>query len=183
MSEKMMKKLIVDASDAELKDFAEVTLVLDVPERTTRADLMALIGPAWPAPHIFVEAADVDEREDVQTDEARAVARVRLNVGGASEDPKWLIRIANTELPGGRDPVPVGVNGRHVVIQRGVEVEVPHRYIEAIQNAVRISVTQDQRTQEMHTTSFSNYPLEIIERPSKADIAAWFERTKNLLLV
>ncbi len=180
------KKPIAKASDAELRDFAELVLQLNAEGCGTRARLLALIRPAWPADYIFVEAADAaaaGDGEEPQADAARPQAQVKLAGGGGSkDDPKWLIRISATELTGGKDPVPVGVNGHIVVIQRNMEVEVPHRYIEALRNAVRVSVAQDPRTQEFTLSAFTNYPLEIIERPSRDEIEAFRERTKDLVL-
>lgn len=178
-----LKKTIDQASDQELRDFAELVLQLEVPATAQRFDVLALITPAWPADYIYVDAAEIEEFEQAQDESVRAEARIKLAVSAAyQDDPKWLVKITSTELIGGRDPVSVGVNGRPVVIQRGMEVEVPHRFIEALRLAVRESVTQDPRTGDFHRTNFTNYPLEILERPSRAEIDAWFERTKDLVL-
>lgn len=176
----MKKKLIEQASDAELQEFAELTLQLpEAAGAKTRAEVLALIGPAWAQDYIFVEAAEMTDADETQSDEVRAAAQVKLTGGPGRDDPKWLIRIAATELPGGKDPVPVGVNGHAVVIQRNMEAEVPHRYVVALQNAIRTAVHQDQKTREFSYSNFTNYPIEIIQRPSRAEIEEWHERTKD----
>jgi hypothetical protein len=177
------KKPIERAEEAELRDFAELVLQMDVAASTDRADLVAKIRTAWPADYIFVDAAGQPAAgEDGQDEAVKPEPQARLTTADSRGDPKWTIRIASTELAGGKDPVPVSVNGRNVVIQRGVEVEVPHRYVESLRNAVRVSVSQEPKTQEFTFSAFTNYPFEVIERPSRAEIEAFHERTKDLVL-
>lgn len=177
------KKDIEKASDVELLEFAELTLQLpDAKTASDRATLLGLIRSTWPNDYIFVDSAATPEADEAQADDVRAMARIKLGEDAPADEPRWIIKISATELPGGKDPVPVGVNGRAVVIQRDMEAEVPHRYVEALQHAVRTAVTQDQRTHEFHYTNFTNYPLEVIERPTRAEIEAWKEKSRDLVL-
>lgn len=176
------KKEITEASPTDLRDFAEMVLQLDVPAGATPADMIAQISTAWPATYIFVDEAELETPGETQNDATRAQAQISLMSGDAKNDPVWRIKIAATELPGGRDPVPVGVNFRPVVIQRNMIADVPHRYIGALQNAVRVGVTQDPDTREMIESGTMAYPFEVIERPDRAEIEAHRLRTKDLVL-
>jgi len=172
---------IADATDEQLTAFAEATLQLDASGAKERGALLALILTAWPQDYILAELAETPEGFDSEQDEqVRVVAQLKLAGGIGDNDPKWVIRIGATELPGGKDPVPAGVNGRTVVIQRNTEVEVPHRYVLALQSARRETVQQNLETGEITRTAFSNYPIEVLERPSKAEIADWHARTDGV---
>lgn len=178
----MQKKPIIRASDAELRAHAEEVLCLDVSAATTRAAILGILGPAWSNDWILVEEAELEAPAEAQDETTRAQAQQSLVTGSSRDDPMWLIRVQATELPGGRDPVPVGVNGSIVVIQRGVEAKVPHRFVGALRDAVRESITQSMKTQEITRSTFTNYPFEIIERPSPQEIAEFRERTKDNVL-
>ena len=176
------KKKIAEASDQELREFAELTLQLDLSAVGDRGSLLAKLAPAWPADYIFVDAAVLEAPAEEQTDDVRAQARTQLGGKKYESDPQWLIRINATELPGGKEPVPLGHNGDHLVVQRNTEVQVPHRFIGILRDAVRVSITQDPRTQEFSRSNFTNYPFEVLDKPSRSEIEAFRERTKDLVL-
>ena len=50
---------------------------------------------------------------------------------------KVKLIIHTTTEAGGKDPVPIGVNGRVMLVPRGKEVEIPHAYFEVLKNAKR----------------------------------------------
>lgn len=54
----------------------------------------------------------------------------------APKSEKVKILISRTDEAGGDEPVPVGVNGRIMLIPRGEVVEIPEPYYEALKNAV-----------------------------------------------
>jgi len=49
---------------------------------------------------------------------------------------KVRINIGIQEEAGGNEPVPVGVNGKIMLIPRGKDVDIPESYLEALQHAV-----------------------------------------------
>jgi hypothetical protein len=144
--------------------------------------MIALIKTTWPNDFIFVDEAELAPAAETQDDQARAEAQIKIQTGDSQNDPKWIIKIASTELPGGRDPVPVGVNGRVALIQRDMEAEVPHRYIEALRNAVRIGFTAGAAPGEMIPTKIIAYPFEVIDKPSRAEIEEWHARNRETVL-
>lgn len=180
---KLDQKKIIQASDAELRDFAELTLQLDLAGATNRHDIEAKIKSTWPQDFILVEVSDMPDVAEDQDDSARAQARQRVGGLRYQDDPKCLVLISATELPGGKDPVPVGCNGDIVVLQRGMEIELPYRFLGVLLDAVRISVSQDPKTLEFSYSKFTNYPLQVLERPSKQEIAEFKARTQNEVLL
>lgn len=180
----MQSKIKIDlATEAQLRDFAEVTLQLGGADKAAPADLKAMVRNAWPNDFIYADVAELPQDDAEQSEEVRAVAQIKALGSGGRDDPKWIVEIASTELPGGKDPVPVSVNGHNVLIQRNMPVEIPHRYIEALRKAVRISMRQDLDTNKTTRTSFTNYPIGIVhDQPTQQEIADWFERTKDLEL-
>jgi hypothetical protein len=179
---KFERKPITEASDQQLRDFCEMQQ-LDVSDCKSRAELMAVLGPAWEHDYITVLAEpefDEDERaamaEQVQGVDGSVI---KLAGGIGANDPKVRLSIGQTPLPGGKDPVPVGVNGKTLVIQRNMEVEVPYRFYLALQAAIREEVTQDEKTGELHVSTITNYPMQVKALPSEEEIAAWHKRTDN----
>lgn len=182
-----IKKIpISDATDEQLRDFAEMQQ-LDVSGAKTRSALMALIGPIWEHDYIPVSVteATVDEGgEPVELEQTQRVHRPVGSVqgGAGASDPMVRLRIGYTTYPGGRDPVPVGVNGHTVVIQRNIDADVPYRFYHALLNAIRQEVDQTPETGEITVTDVTNYPLTIISMPGTAEIRAWEQETSRELL-
>jgi hypothetical protein len=179
-----MKQIKLDeATDEQLADFAEsMQLELDSRERS---HVLAKIGVAWEKDYVlapdFDQMIDDMDGEMVQAQQANRIVS-RLEGGIGQNDPKFIIKIGSTEQPGGKDPVPVSVNGRAVVIQRNKEIEIPARYYYALQHAKRSSVEQDEKTYEITETEFSNYPVETVQMPSRAELAEWHARVDRELM-
>lgn len=173
---------ITEASDEQIADFLDM-MQLDHSETSTRTGLLALLATVHDEDHIIVTVRDDIIQLD-QTDEALPEPQQFPQFGIAyKDDPIWRMKIGTTPLPGGKQPVPVGVNGTVVVIQRDMVVDVPHRFYLALQNAIQHSVTQDPKTREMIEGEVSNYPItQIIKAPVEAEIAAWEERTGKIEL-
>jgi hypothetical protein len=68
----------------------------------------------------------------------------RKAVSAPDHERKVRIHIAVAEGTAGSQPVPVGVNGILMLIPRGKDVEIPWRYLHALQNAkTKLPVTDD----------------------------------------
>lgn len=175
----MIQLPIEQASDEQLLAYAES---LDLtPKDKKRATLLALLaGPAWGKPFILVA------KPPEQSDDQRAIvvheADQRLEGGIGSDDPKVLLTIGKTQQPGGAHPASVSHNGKAMVIQRGIKVEVPYRYYLALLDARCADVQQDPNTKEITESEITNYPLQVHAMPSQEEIAAWFKRTENELM-
>jgi hypothetical protein len=175
----MIQVPIDDASDDQLFAFAENMGL--TPGSTERPHVLsALQEAAWIQPFILVSeetilAEDQDERPQI-------AVHSRMEGGAGADDPKVIVLIQKTTLPGGRDPVPVSVNGRAFVVQRDMNVEMPYRFYLALASAVRAEVHQDELTFERYETNFTNYPLEVLERPTNQQIREWHARVDNELM-
>jgi hypothetical protein len=182
----MKRILLNDATDTQLRDFAANTLQLDVSAANTRPAVLGLITQAWPNDYIIDLGTVPDGANADQAQPARSRSAADL---GASvyDDPIVRLKIRQTDQPGGRDPVPVGVNGDVRVIQRDLEADVPFRFFEALNRSERVIVTQnidvkfgDPAYGDILENRITNYPIEVIERPSTAEIEAWRERTARI---
>lgn len=179
---KFERKPITEASDQEIRDFCEMQQ-LDVSDCKTRPELMGVLGPAWEHDYITVIA-----KPELEEDEAAAMAEqiqgvdgsvIKLVGGIGANDPKVRLIVGQTPMPGGKDPVPVAVNGKTLVIQRGMEVELPYRFYLALEAAIREEVTQDEKSGELHISTVTNYPLQVRALPSDEEIANWHARVDN----
>jgi hypothetical protein len=177
---------ITSASDEQLRTFATNVLQLDLVElkANTRAKIIGAIGPVWKSDFILAPKEDGIAMEQVGQGEA-PTPRVEAALTGTGLDdaPKALIRIAQTAMPGGKHPAPVSVNGRQKVIQRNMNVEVPWPYVEALQNAVVGDPSQDPETREIIISDVTNYPVTVLRYPDPAELLAWQESVKDIVMV
>lgn len=173
---------ITDATDEQIEDFLDM-MQLEHGEVKTRTGLLALLETVHNEDHIIVTATD-DIIQLEQGEKALPEPQQFPSFGQAyKSDPIWRMKIGTTPLPGGKQPVPVGVNGTVVVIQRDMVVDVPHRFYLALQNAIQHTVTQDSKTRELIEGEVSNYPItQILKAPSPEEIAKWHERTGKIEL-
>lgn len=178
----MTRVPMTDTTEDQRRAFAE-SLGLDLSDAKSDADVIALINTAWVNDWISVPELRQDQFGNVQADPALPAAQQVFKGGFGAQDPKVRLRIGETELPGGKDPFPIGVNGSIVVVQRKLVVDMPYRYYLALQNAVREVVTQDQKTRELMVSEVTNYPLvQVIAMPSAEQIADFHARTDNELM-
>lgn len=174
---KMTRIPIAAATDEQLREYCDVQQ-LELAENT-RSAMVAALGVIG---HDHILVAEDDVPTQGQAASAAPTPQMAVPAGAGSDDPIWLIEIGETEMPGGKDPVPVSVNGRALVLQRNMRIPLPHRYKIALDHAVRESVDQDMRTSEITTSKVRNYPFQILERPSEAEIAAWHRRNGGVEL-
>lgn len=123
-----MQKPIEKATVQELRDFATKHLGLEC-GNLTKAELAANIKTAWAQPYILVE--DPETPNDHQQPARVVDPNADLKPGYV----RMIIQIVDE--PGGEEPVPVGVNGKVMLIPRGEKVDVPERYWEALRHAER----------------------------------------------
>lgn len=185
-----MKKIpISKATNAQLRQFATRSLQLELPPIANDKQILAKMQAAAydkdfitlsdddaPAP-----SPEADEAQQQQVQEAKPIAR-RVQGGRGEKDPKVEITIGFGSLPGGRDPVPVSVNGRAVVIQRGMRVAIPYRYFLALNLAKNADASQPDLSKAINYAEVSNYPITVHQEtfPTQAEIDDWMERTKDI---
>lgn len=182
-----MKKIdILEASDDQLREFATTAQGLDVTDAKSRADLLAILGPAWDQDYILVD--------DVTPDTGAAAVptpQVSYTAGNRDDGPMVKFKILQTDMPGGKHPAHPSVNGRMLVMQRNMLIEAPYAYFLDLQNA-KVGVIEQGRDQQgadggmrpgdMTPTEVTNYPLSEVTMPPQAEIDAWHERNGGRLL-
>lgn len=165
---------IAEASLAQLKAFAE-TMQLDLGRANTEAKVRAVLAGAWSENYIVVDDEQANAEQAIR---AKPLTQKVAGPAG-SNDPIVVLKIAKTAYPGGKDPIPVSVNGRALVLQRDMQIELPYRFYEALQKAIRQEVSQDVNTGEITVDDVTNYPIQPISFPTAAEIAAWEEATND----
>lgn len=121
---------IGEASQAQLRAFAEAYLGMSFPPNAKTETVRSKIRAAWTKGEILVEVPE-------EAAEPAPGAPPPAPPGHRAPDPhKVRIILQRTDEPGGDEPVPVGVNGRVMLIPRGEEVEIPMAYYEALKNAI-----------------------------------------------
>jgi hypothetical protein len=130
-----IKKPITEATVGELRDFAIIDMGLDdVKPGDKRETIIAKLAQAgYNIPTITVPnpVASVTLKEPDQ----RGGQRRTNPVTGVEE---VRIMLHRTDKAGGLRPVPVGVNGKIMLIPRGEAVWVPEAYVDVLQNAVEL---------------------------------------------
>lgn len=170
------KKSIADANKAELLEFAQINLGLEVSDRMTREQLVVKIKAAGhTASTITVDAADPlpDTDYDDEPDDRPVIFQATdIPATGEMVDPwtvKVRINIPAANDPLGRQDVFVAVNGREALIQRGVDVELPLPYVLALKDASIISYPRDREGQMVDDPILLPvYPFSVIHAPDTA---------------
>lgn len=182
-----MTQLSIDsATDDQLRSFARHTLQIEVADNAERPAIRSAIALAWPQNFILVAADAADASVQAQTRTVENPVGLRLTGTDGYDDPIAIFKIGQTDMPGGRDPVPVGVNGHTVVMQRLQEIRAPYRFYEALMNATReaIEMVPDESGRpgkhNVVTTEISNYPVQAISIPPPHVIAEWRARTAEV---
>lgn len=188
---KMISIPIAGATEQQLRDFADVQQYdISSVRPGDIGGLLAVIGAAWPGDSILAVAPEFDTvaaaSPFAQETPVSIIAQNSLTGGTGANDPKVIIKIGQTPYPGGKDPVPLGHNGKTVVLQRNLLTELPYRYYLVLLDAMRGDLTQEEdkdgKMGELLDTEFTNYPLQQVTLPSPEEIRAWHERTDNVLM-
>ena len=180
-------KKLADATPQERLAFALHFLNLDVSSTDTDDHVTAKIKQAQPGSDmIFVNAPDsvaevaAQETESVTLKPEEGAGRLTGTLGAG--DPRATIFIPNVDTADGlgtRD-VLVGVNGRAWQLKRGVDLDVPWRVVEALQNATADVVTHSQEPEtlgDVNVQKAQRFGFSITRGPSQAEIEDWRART------
>lgn len=147
MTEK--KVLLKDATVAQLRTFAESNLGIEIGANENKAAILAKVQAAWAKEEITVTEAGNDKQPAATrlnaTDLAANSKAGKSGSGLAVHTAKTALKdedlvrlmIQRTEGPGGADDVPLGCNGKIMLVPRGKIVEIPKRYFESLKNAVK----------------------------------------------
>lgn len=174
----MLKIKITDASDDQIRSFA-LSLQLDEDGAITnakgRADLLAVLGPAWDQDYIFAEA----DEAPVQVQSAVRFAQ-HVKDFGPEFGPMTTFKIMTTEMPGGKHAAGPTVNGKMCKIDRGVLVSTNYAFYEALKHATGSIVEQapdkDGKPGELVIIDASNYPMSEQQYPSDEELAEWHRK-------
>ena len=122
---------IADATPAQLREFGANTLGLELHGRETGAIMAAKFAEVgYNVDEIRLQEATVVPSGVSNGDVA---FNTRIRADGVKE---ILINIHIQDKAGGDQAVPVGVNGKLMLIERGVPSWVPESYVEALDHAV-----------------------------------------------
>lgn len=176
-----------EASRDEMLVFAQQNLGIDLPRNISADQCRAKIKAAWdkdtfPVTVTVGDAAEAPEAPAPFAAPAPPAAdndAERLVSAGGGRDPVVMLILYESERPGGKRDVFVGVNGIGMTIPRGRKVPVPYRYYHIIANAVEDVVTEDEETHELITNQVPRYPHQVVEMPPQAEIDAWLARTQD----
>lgn len=167
---------IEDATDAELMTFAVESLNLDIKPKAKRAEIIAAMNPAWEQDYIMVavKVAPVEHEavigaiapkdiDKAAVQAAQAVASGDAPKSEAEAESNRLVKVLVSEGSGkeGKRPVKVSVNGIQILIPRGKMVTIKHKYMVALNHAVRTEYVQDEDDHDnMIETNVHCYPFQ-----------------------
>ena len=158
---------IGEATEAQLREFAQDTLGIEIKASAKIEQVRAQVEQAWDRDIPIIEAAPKPTLAGDQP----------VPVTDTQQDPvegKVRINIGIQETAGGNDAVPVGVNGRIMLIPRGKDVDIPESYLEALQHAVtfKYDALEDGMGINPVPRKVQLYPFQIIGRVDDLERAA-----------
>lgn len=185
-----MKKPIEECSADELRNFLTINLGVEVNKRWQKNVMISKIRDAGyvddeitivethvhtsqminPMNHIINEVAhgaDEDAMQDVAAPQKYDPRNLVTPPG-----KRWYQRIliALSEEKGGQDDVTVGVNGILAQIRRGMPVDVPVEYVEALSRAVKLVYPESDNGLET-PRHVALYPYQVLSEPFLGDRA------------
>lgn len=140
------KVLLKDATVAQLRAFAQNNLGIEIGANEVKTAILTKIQAAYTKDEITVlEAEEVKATTLAGTDLAAhskagksAQGAAVLTAKTANKDEVMVrVLIQRTDTPGGADDVPLGCNGKIMLVPRGKLVEIPRRYFESLKNSVK----------------------------------------------
>lgn len=145
--QKVKQVPIEEASLQQLRAFANNNLGLELAPNCKTDTVLAKIRSAWNQPYVLVPDDDPPVSiEPAQLAPTTAAAPTPAPQRGAGAPPPVLdrpelgkvrIKITREDGPGGADPVPLGVNGKIMVVERDKLSDIPYPYFEALSHAIR----------------------------------------------
>lgn len=172
------------ATEAQKRTFANTFLNLELDPDANIAHVEAAIRQANGGDVKTIFTLEADEglapAADQVTQTAADVVPGSMQGSLGRGDPRWkiVIPIVETDDGSGSRDVIVGVNGRAWQMKRGVELNVPHRVVVALDLAYATVYSDDDagnRTQ--HEAKRFSYQTN--ERPSDAAIREWELATQD----
>jgi hypothetical protein len=187
-----IKPVAISESTAQQRlDYVRNFLNLEISGTEDESDILSKINAAQPnSTMIFVNEPDTSAETtagetagEVTLSPEEATGRQSGTLGRGDPRAVIMIPVVETEDGSGARDVVVGVNGRGWQLKRGVDLSVPWRVVEALDNAVAHIVRHSQEEGRegeviIHTAKRVSY--QFIEKPTAAEIAAWHERTDAL---
>jgi hypothetical protein len=128
----MTRKIISQATDDELRAFADTIGVVLAPQTKKRDTIIDRIKVSWDKDYIEVG----DSLADLAPTGIKNVLVVENEKLEEDGEKKVYIELQTSDAPGGDQPQFVQVNGRSILIPRGQRVQVAKKFVEALKNAV-----------------------------------------------
>lgn len=160
-----MKMIPIEQADRDqLKEFAETYLGMNFPNNTKEETMRAKVKAAWSKPEIPVADREAQaEAAQAEVEGQQGTPPPPVTAEQQRQPDKVRVIIARTDEAGGDEPVPVGVNGRVMLVPRGEEVDIPPSYYEALQHAVKnIYERDDQGNLVPEPRKVPAYPIQRI---------------------
>lgn len=150
---------MAEATEAELRTFAQETLGINIKASASLEQVRAKVETAWDRDIPVAEAAP---KPTLAGDQPRPVTDEQ----GGPKPGKVRINIGIQEEAGGSAPVPVGVNGKIMLIPRGKDVDIPEAYLEALSHAItyKYEPMEDGLGMNPIPREVQLYPFQIIGR-------------------
>ena len=172
MSNDRISLAISAASPAQLREFCETVLQIEVPPTANKMTIIAKMEEAGhhsdtiTVPSTAAKEILGDPSKAVRfTERGRVVTEMRK--GEVVERKQLCIVIQSSEEKGGDRPVPVSVNGTRLDIPRGTPCWVYEEYVEALRSAVEL--VYDPSTKGLQEPrSRRAYPFEVLSGPDTA---------------
>lgn len=180
-----------ESTPYQRREYAEKFLNLAIDDDDDDGDICSKIRQAQPN----VETIFVEEAEESLQGAGQFESPVPLEGGVAVQarsgtlgqgDPRAIIHISAVESDDGRgnDDVVVGVNGRNWQLQRGHDLNVPWRVVEALGLTMATIVRHEQQNDgsgsvKIITQETRRFPVQIVARPTAEEIEAWHAETDN----
>lgn len=145
----MEKTLAVDtielsrANLAQLQHHAAIVMGIELKGKETKEDLRTLIeNSGWPKQSIPILQRSSELPVYCDSDGTPTPRTFKYNFGAVDGKGGRVcecvkVLIPTSDAPGGKEPVPVAVNGKLLYIPRDKDVPIPIEYAEALSNAER----------------------------------------------
>lgn len=185
-----MKQIpLADATLPQLQAFARNALSFELDPDMDIEDARSVVNDAWQGDNILLiedeqpaaapmvvqpEPPPTFEPPPAEIEPENAKMPLTRNTldTNSSRDPKIVIRIRQTDEPGGSDPVPVSVNGIAIRIPREKDVTVAKRFVDALQNAERYVYDYNEENGETTRRTVKAYSFDTIRVLPPAAVAA-----------
>lgn len=169
MDDKIIYVPLMTATLAQLRQFAELSLHLTVPKAPTVEGLRRQIALVHDGDITVVEQApEVSDKRKYTMSDLETSSKY---------DPIVNITVDLREGEGGNRPIEPAVLGKTMLIPRGIPVDVPYRYYDALRKAERTTYTQAPMGSDVDLipTHTLTHPFTVNRMPPKAELDEWLE--------